>query len=40
VMGAGGYRPSDYLRAGWPLWLLTVAAITASVTALSPWLPR
>jgi len=30
VMGAGGYRPRDFLRAGWPLWLLSVGAITAS----------
>lgn len=29
VMGPGGYRPRDYLRAGWPLSLLT--AITALI---------
>lgn len=40
VMGAGGYRPKDFLKAGWPLWVLSVAAITASTVGLGPWLPR
>ncbi len=34
VMGAGGYRPKDFLRAGLPLWGLSVAAITASTVGL------
>ncbi|WP_448594049.1 SLC13 family permease [Thermoflexus hugenholtzii] len=40
VMGAGGYRPRDFLRAGWPLWLLSVGAITASTVGWGlgiPW---
>ncbi|WP_448591694.1 SLC13 family permease [Thermoflexus hugenholtzii] len=40
VMGAGGYRPRDFLRAGWPLWLLSVGAITASTVGWGLGLPR
>ncbi len=40
VMGAGGYRPQDFLRAGWPLWLLSVGAITASTVGWGRRLPR
>jgi di/tricarboxylate transporter len=40
VMGAGGYRPRDFLRAGWPLWLLSVGAITASTVRWELGLPR
>jgi len=40
VMGAGGYRPRDFLRAGWLLWLLSVGAITASTVGWGLGLPR
>lgn len=40
VMGAGGYRPKDFLKAGLPLWALSVGAITASTVGLGPWLPH
>jgi di/tricarboxylate transporter len=40
VMGAGGYRPRDFLRAGWPLWLLSVGAITASTVGWELGLTR
>lgn len=40
VMGAGGYRPRDFLRAGWSLWLLSVGAITASTVGWELGLPR
>ncbi|HXF69471.1 MAG TPA: SLC13 family permease [Thermoflexus sp.] len=38
VMGAGGYRPKDFLKAGLPLWALSVGAITASTVWFGPWL--
>jgi len=40
VMGAGGYRPKDFVKAGLPLWILTLGAITAATVGLGPWLPR
>ncbi|MFN3929271.1 MAG: SLC13 family permease, partial [Thermoflexus sp.] len=38
VMGAGGYRPKDFLKAGLPLWALSIGAITASTVWFGPWL--
>lgn len=40
VMGAGGYRPKDFLKAGLPLWILSIGAITASTVVFGPWLPH
>ncbi|MCS7251710.1 MAG: SLC13 family permease [Anaerolineae bacterium] len=40
VMGAGGYQPKDFLKAGLPLWFLSIAAITISTVGLGPWLPK
>ncbi len=39
VMGPGGYRPRDYLRAGWPLAVLVGLTILVLVPRVwSPWL--
>ncbi len=40
VMGAGGYRPKDFLQAGLPLWVLTIGAITLSTVWFGRWLPH
>lgn len=39
VMGAGGYRPKDFLKAGLPLWVLSIGAITLSTVWFGRWLP-
>ncbi|WP_376789098.1 SLC13 family permease [Thermoflexus sp.] len=40
VMGAGGYRPKDFLKAGLPLWALSIGAITLSTVWFGRWLPQ
>ncbi len=40
VMGAGGYRPKDFFKAGLPLWVLSIGAITVSTVWFGPWLPH
>jgi len=39
VMGAGGYRPKDFLKAGLPLWVLSIGSITLSTVWFGRWLP-
>ena len=37
VMGPGGYRPRDYLRAGWPLSLIVAATALALIPLVWPF---